>query len=138
MLIHKTTMGVLDRIWTGQHTRRADGTLSPLDRPATLSDVDNPEDWWEIPSRGALAQKIRRYYPFLRPVVDGEGGLMEVVPLCSEAAQEAAERAREVKAAMAQEAVRRGYRKAGKVRPLGLMPFLSCTPSCNKTQTAQE
>ena len=30
-----------------------------------------------------------------------------------------------------QEVARRGYRKAGKVRPLGLMPFLSCTSSCN-------
>ncbi|MEY8315971.1 hypothetical protein AALB19_01490 [Oscillospiraceae bacterium 50-58] len=138
MLIHKTTMGVLERIWTGQHTRRADGTLSPLDRPAVLSDVDDPENWWEIPSRGALAQKIRRYYPFLRPVVDGEGGLVEVVPLCSEEDQEAAERAREVKTAMTQEAARRGYRKAGKVRPLGLMPFLSCTPPCNKAGSAEE
>ena len=109
-------MGVLDRIWTGRHTLGPDGVLTPVERSAVPSDVDDPEAWWEIPSRGALAQKIRRYYPFLRPVVDGEGGLVEVVPLCPEAAQEAA---------------RRGYRKVGKVRPLGLMPFLSCTSSCN-------
>ena len=124
-------MGVLDRIWTGRHTLGPDGVLTPVERSAVPSDVDDPEAWWEIPSRGALAQKIRRYYPFLRPVVDGEGGLVEVVPLCPEAAQEAAERAREAKAAMTQEAARRGYRKVGKVRPLGLMPFLSCTSSCN-------
>ena len=124
-------MGVLDRIWTGRHTLSPDGVLIPVERPAVFSDVDDPEDWWEIPSRGALAYKIRRYYPLLSPVVDGEGRLVEVVPLCPEEDREAAERAREVKAAQAQEAARRGYRKAGKVRPLGLMPFLSCTSSCN-------
>ena len=131
-------MGVLDRIWTGRHSRGPDGVLIPVERPAVFSDVDDPEDWWEIPSRGALAYKIRRYYPLLSPVVDGEGRLVEVVPLCPEEDREAAERAREVKAAQAQEAARRGYRKAGKVRPLGLMPFLSCTPPYNKAGSAQE
>ena len=120
-------MGVLDRIWTGRHSRGPDGVLTPVDRPAALSDVEDPEAWWEIPSQGTLARKIRRYYPLLRPVVDGEGRLVEAVPLY----QEAAERARQAKAARTQEAARRGYRKAGKVRPLGLMPFLSCTSSCN-------
>ena len=124
-------MGVLDRIWTGRHSRGPDGVLTPVDRPAALSDVEDLEAWWEIPSQGALARKIRRYYPLLRPVVDEEGGLVEVVPLCPDEDQEAAERAREVKAARTQEAARRGYRKAGKVRPLGLMPFLRCTSSCN-------
>ena len=129
-------MGVLDRIWTGRHSRGPDGVLTPVDRPAALSDVEDPEAWWEIPSQGALARKVRRYYPLLRPVVDEEGGLVEVVPLCPDEDQEAAERARKVKAARTQEAARRGYRKAGRVRPLGLMPFLSCTSSCNKQQTA--
>ena len=124
-------MGVLDRIWTGRHSRGPDGVLTPVDRLAALSDVEDPEAWWEIPSQGTLARKIRRYYPLLSPVVDGEGRLVEAVPLCPDEDQEAAERAREVKTAMTQEAARRGYRKAGKVRPLGLMPFLSCTPSCN-------
>lgn len=131
-------MGVLDRIWTGQHTRGPDGILSPVERPAVLADVDTPEDWWEIPSRSLLARRIRIHYPFLSPVLDEEGGLVEVVPLRTEAAQEAAERAREAKAAQVQEAARRGYRKAGKVRPLGLMPFLSCTPSCNKPGATKE
>lgn len=126
-------MGVLDRIWTGQHTRGPDGILNPVERLAAPSDVDNLEDWWEIPSRGALAQKIRRYYPLLRPVVDAEGCLVEVVPLCPNEDQEASERARETKVARTQEAARRGYRKAGKVRPLGLMPFLSCTHTCNNS-----
>lgn len=131
-------MGVLDRIWEGQYARGPDGTQIPVDRPAALSDVEDPEAWWEIPSQGALARKVRRYYPLLRPVADEEGGLVEVVPLCPDEDQEAAERAREVKAARTQEAARRGYRKAGKVRPLGLMPFLSCTSSCNKQQTARD
>lgn len=66
-------MGVLDRIWTGRHSQGPDGVLTPVDRPAALSDVEDPEAWWEIPSQGTLARKIRRYYPLLSPVVDGEG-----------------------------------------------------------------
>jgi hypothetical protein len=131
-------MGVLDRIWTGRHSRGPDGVLTPVDRLAALSDVEDPENWWEIPSQGALARKTRRYYPLLRPVVDKEGRLVEVVPLYPDEDLEAAERARKAKAARTQEAARRGYRKAGKVRPLGLMPFLSCTPPCNKPGAAQE
>lgn len=126
-------MGVLDRIWTGQHTRGPDGILNPVERLAVPSDVDNPEDWWEIPSRSSLARRIRLYYPLLRPVVDEEGNLVDVVLLYSEERQEASERARETKAAKVQEAARRGYRKAGRVRPLGLMPFLSCTHTCNNS-----
>lgn len=133
MLVHKATMGVLDRIWTGQHTRGPDGILNPVERLAVPSDVDNPEDWWEIPSRSSLARRIRLYYPLLRPVVDEEGNLVDVVLLYSEERQEASERARETKAAKVQEAARRGYRKAGRVRPLGLMPFLSCTHTCNNS-----
>lgn len=133
MLVHKATMGVLDRIWTGQHTRGPDGILNPVERLAVPSDVDNPEDWWEIPSRSSLARRIRLYYPFLRPVVDEEGNLVDVVLLYSEERQEASERARKTKAAKVQEAARRGYRKAGRVRPLGLMPFLSCTNTCNNS-----
>ncbi len=131
-------MGVLDRLWTGQYTRGPDGAASPLERPAVLSDVDNPEDWWEISSRGSLALRIRLHYPFLSPVTDAEGALVDVLLLCQEAYQEAAEKAREVKAIRLQEAARRGYRNAGRVRPKGLMPFLSCMPPCNETPAAQD
>ena len=71
-------------------------------------------------------------------MVDEEGRLVEAVPLCPDEDQEAAERARKAKAARTQEAARRGYQKAGKVRPLGLMPFLSCTPPCNKPGAVKE
>ena len=71
-------------------------------------------------------------------MVDEEGRLVEAVPLCPDEDQEAVERARKAKAAKTQEAARRGYQKAGKVRPLGLMPFLSCTPPYNKAGSAQE
>ena len=131
-------MGVLDRIWTGRHSQGPDGVLTPVDRPAALSDVEDPEAWWEIPSQGTLARKIRRYYPLLRPVVDEEGRLVEAVPLCPDEDQEAVERARKAKAANDAGSRPPGYQKAGKVRPLGLMPFLSCTPPCNKTGAAQE
>ena len=120
-------MGVLDRLWTGQHTRGPEGAQVPVDRLAVLSDVDDPADWWEIPSKGPLARKIRQYYPDIQPLTDQDGALSDVIPLHPEGDEEAEERAR----AARQEAARRGYRKAGKVRPLGLMPFLSCTSSCN-------
>ena len=121
-------MGVLDRIWTGRHSRGPDGVLTPVDRLAALSDVEDPEAWWEIPSQGTLARKIRRYYPLLRPVVDGEGRLVEAVPLCPDKDQEAAERAREAKAARTQEAARRGYRKPAKCSPLGFLRFFISRP----------
>ena len=138
MLVHKATMGVLDRLWSGQYIRGADGFQVPADRPATLADVDDPTEWWEIPSRSPLARKIRRYYPLLRPVMDENGGLVEAVPLCSKAEQEAAEKAREAKAARIQEAARRGYREVKRVRPLGLMPFLNCTPPHNEKPAVRE
>ena len=37
-------MGVLDRIWTGRHSRGPDGVLTHVDRSAALSDVEDPED----------------------------------------------------------------------------------------------
>ena len=138
MLVHKATMGVLDRLWTGRHTLGPDGRQVPVELPAVLADVDDPTEWWEIPSQSLLARKIRQYYPLLRPVMDENGGLVEAVPLCSEADQEAAEKVRETKAARIQEAARRGYRNAGRVRPLGLMPFLNCTPPHNEKPAVRE
>ena len=38
-------MGVRDRIWEGQCARGPDGTHIPVDRPASLSDVEDPEAW---------------------------------------------------------------------------------------------
>jgi len=121
-------MGVLDYIWTGKHTHGPDGTMVPVERPAVLADVDDPEGWWEIPSRSALAKKIRLYYPLLRPVTGPDGQLVDVVILRPEEGQEAAQEARD---ALKKEAAQRGYKRPGKVRPRGLMPFLSCTQPCN-------
>lgn len=126
-------MGVLDRLWTGQHILDLDGILRPVERLAVLTDVDDPENWWEIPSRGPLARKISRYYPDIQPLTDQDGALSDVIPFHPEGDEEVEERAR----AARQEAARRGYRKAGKVRPLGLMPFLGCTATYTKTPGTQ-
>ncbi len=131
MLVHKATRGVLDCIWTGRYIRGPDGARLPLERPARLSDVDDPEAWWEIPGAGPLARRVRRYYPFLRPVVDGEGRLADVIPLRQEEGREAAGQAEERR----REAGRRGYKNPGRVRPTGLMPFL-CTETCNSGRGA--
>ena len=60
------------------------------------------------------------YYPWITPVVDEAGALTDV-----ELQREAPDGELEArKAALKDEAARRGYRTAGKVRPKGLMPFL--------------
>lgn len=124
MLIHKATMGVLDRVWLGQYTRGPDGIQIPLEHPAVRSDVEDPEAWWEISGKGPLAAKIRRYYPFLRPVTGPDGELADVTLLETEGLERTRQ---EAAAARTQEARQRGYQRTGRVRPKGLMPFLSCT-----------
>lgn len=130
MLVHKRTMGVLEQIWEGYHTREADGSLTPVCRLARISDVDNPEEWWEVPSVGPLSSTIRWNYPFLRPVVDEDGALVDVVRIPSEYELEEERRVQEARQAMLREANRRGYqRNFKKLRPTGLIPLLRCTPT---------
>lgn len=128
MLVHKATMGVLDRVWTGKHAHRPDGTLCPIDRPAVLADVDDPEDWWEIPGTGPLARTIRMNYPWIRPETSLSGELTGVVVTRTLERQTEAQAVQE---ARREEARERGYKRTGRMRPRGLMPFLSCTPTCN-------
>lgn len=117
MLVHKRTMGVLDRIWTGEYRRGPSGLPEPADRPATLDDVEEPGDWWEVSSIGPMAKVIRMYYPWMVPRVDGAGNLVGVT-----AAREA--QAKPEAPSRAQDAARRGYQEGRRLRPTGLMPFL--------------
>ena len=123
MLIHKSTMGVLNTYWTGAH-RIVPGSIAPepVMREYTFQSAPDlgPEEWWEVPAASALGRKIRMYYPWITPVVDEAGALTDV-----ELQREAPDGELEArKAALKDEAARRGYRTAGKVRPKGLMPFL--------------
>lgn len=118
MLIHKVTMGVLDRIWTGQHTTGPDGRKIPLDRPAVLSDVENPEEWWEIPGTGPLARTVRMYYPWIIPQ-SGPDGVLAGVQVQRDAPNREPDRT-----TLLEEARKRGYKQAGRMRPKGLFSFL--------------
>ena len=122
MLVHKRTMGVLDRIWKGFYRRGPGGVSEPVCQTATLADVDDPDEWWDIPSTDHLAAVIRSCYPWLEPQVDEAGALTGVTVLREGRSEE--ERLRE---ARAREAARRGYRSPGRVRPKGLMPFLGAS-----------
>lgn len=123
MLIHKQTMGVLDTYWTGAY--RMDpksGVQVPVEQEYTFQTIPelSPEEWWEVPKSSKLGKKLRMYYPWVNPVVDEAGALTDV-----EIQREAPEGALVAqKAALKEEAARRGYRAAAKVRPKGLMPFL--------------
>lgn len=119
MLVHKATMGILDRIWTGQHTRGPDGILNPVERPARPSDVDDPEEWWEIPSSGTLAKKIRRYYPWITPEIGQDGKLVDV-QIQRDTPKQAV-----IREELRKEAAKRGYKQPKRLRPRGIMPFLS-------------
>lgn len=119
MLIHKRTMGVLDFIWTGRSDARG-----PIYHAATLADVDNPSEWWEVPRSSKIGKCARKYYPYLEAFEDADGILQDIRPAHDNVAtDEDLGRKRLIKELQA-EAVRRGYVRRGKVRPKGLMPFL--------------
>ena len=116
-------MGVLDTYWTGAY--RLDPALGvqvPVEQEYTFRTAPelSPEEWWEVSRGSKLGKKLRMYYPWVDPVVDEDGGLTDV-EIQREAPDGDAEARR---AALKEEAARRGYRAAGRVRPKGLMPFL--------------
>ena len=123
MLIHKQTMGVLDTFWTGEnHLDPKSGLQVPVEREYTFRTAPelSPEEWWEVSRGSKLGKKLRMYYPWVTPVVDEAGELTDV-----EIQREPPDGEQEArKTALKEEAARRGYRAAGRVRPKGLMPFL--------------
>lgn len=132
MLVHKATMGVLDRLWTGQYARGPDGTRVPLERPARLTDVDDPEVWWEVPASSPLARKLRLHYPWLRPEVGEDGRLTDVVPIRDDEAGGEPDQEE-----LAQEARARGYQSVGRARrPRGLFGFLEGPGGATRTEDA--
>ncbi len=76
MLVHKATMGVLDRFWTGRHRKPPGGGEEPVMAEYTLENTGlDPAEWWEVPRGSALGRKLRRYYPFCSPAVSEDGSL---------------------------------------------------------------
>ena len=124
MLIHKRTMGVLDTYWTGK-TRLdpSTGAQVPVEQEYTGRTAPelSPADWWEVPRNSKLGKKLRMYYPWVTPVTDEAGELVDVELPETDQSQEQAAR----KTALKKEAARRGYRAAGRVRPKNIMPFLA-------------
>lgn len=134
MLVHKQTMGVLDRLWTGLYTQGPDGGMVPLERPARLTDVDDPENWWEIPNAGPLYRRVRDNYPWIKPRTGPDGELLWVDLPEDPERQARAEAAQE---ALRQEARGRGYRSAGRARrPKGLFGFLEGPESATRAADA--
>ena len=124
MLIHKSTMGVLDTFWTGEnHLDTKSGLQVPVEREYTFRTAPelSPAEWWEVPRSSKLGRKLRMYYPWVDPIMDEAGELTDV-----EVQQKATDREQEArKAALTQEARMRGYHRRGKVRPKNIMPFLA-------------
>ena len=79
VIIHKKTMGAVDRIWNGKW-RIIQCRREPFYEPAKLSDFPelNPDDWWEIRTGSKLGKKVVRYYPEIEPVVDENGLLVDI------------------------------------------------------------
>ena len=126
MLVHRSTMGVLLDIWTGEH--RWDpvaGENIPAMRPAKPGDVPDydPAEWWEVPADTPLGRRILKYYPALTPVV-GEGGeLLDALP-------EQPEKPDPETAKL--EARARGYKKRTRLRPKNLFDFMIPNPAKNE------
>jgi len=121
MLIHKATMGILIDVWTGQTRRDSTGQLVPIYRPISLCDFPdlNAEEWWELPNDHPIAGKLKRYYPWLTPIISAEGALVDVIPT------QVQTKTTDAGDAEAQaEAARRGYKNKKHLRPLGMFQFL--------------
>ena len=117
-------MGVLDTFWTGSYRLEAStGLQIPVEQEYTYKNAPDldPAEWWEVPRNSKLGKKLRMYYPWVTPVVDEDGALTDVE--LQRGAPDGALEAR--KAALKEEAARRGYRAAGRVRPRNMMPFLA-------------
>lgn len=117
MIVHKRTMGVVYRVWTGDSRLSPTGQLEPVMKEVCLSDYPwlDPEEWWEVTDR-VLIRRILRGYPELRPLVDEDGQLTGVEPIKTEDAPPAGSAAEEARA--------RGYAGRRSLRPKGMMPFL--------------
>ena len=124
MLIHKQTMGVLDTFWTGEnHLDTKSGLQVPVEREYTFRTAPelSPEEWWEVSRGSKLGKNLRLYYACVTPVVDEAGELTDVeLPETAQSQEQAAR-----KSALKEEAARRGYLAAGRVRPRNMMPFLA-------------
>lgn len=118
MLVHKRTLGVIETIWTGEYATNH-GTSYPVDSQIHIADVDDPDEWWELPKDSKLAAKIRKLYPWMTPEIDEQGNLIGVQSDKPDSVDVNA-----VNEERKKEAQARGYKYAGRARPKNLMSFL--------------
>lgn len=118
MLVHKRTLGVIETVWTGKYVL-VQGVSYPVDQQVRISDVDDPDEWWELPKDSKLAAKIRKLYPWMIPEIDEQGNLIGVQPDKPDTVDLNA-----IKEERQKEAQARGYQHAGRIRPKNLMSFL--------------
>lgn len=79
MLIHRSTMGILDQCWTGRYVQRGQDR-EPEMVECTFAGTGLPEtDWWEVPRMSSLGRRLRAAYPWCDPVVDDTGQLVDIV-----------------------------------------------------------
>jgi hypothetical protein len=106
MLVHKATMGVLDRFWTGRYAIGRDGTPEPVMEEYSLKNSGLAGDeWWFVARGSALGRRVRSVYPCCTPVTDEAGKLIAVIAW--------PRRMKAEKEAPAQTKRRRPYRKRG-------------------------
>ena len=100
---------------------------TPVERSVTINDIpeDERDEYLVIDSSSALARKLRMYYPFIIPVYDDNGKLIDVKSEAAEMRkeQEAKEQAA-LKAMMKNESEKRGYKNRFRLRQKNLMTFL--------------
>jgi hypothetical protein len=109
-------MGVIDEIWTGKYSGG-----QPVMQEAHLGDYPGLDsgEWWDVSRRSKLGRAVLLSYPDCDPETDAAGRLVGIRRhrTCEDKPAPPTE-------ALEREAAQRGYTYAGKVRPLGLMPFL--------------
>ena len=127
MLVHKRTMGVLAFLWTGESSTASSwGHPAPVMMEATLRRLPelDPEEWWEVPYHSPLGKKCCRLYPEMEPVLDESGQLTDV-QRSGEEEDHGPQELSSDELKRREEALARGYAGKRRLRPKGLMPFLS-------------
>lgn len=126
MLVHKTSKGILEEIWTGELEKVKINKVTievPLYKKCTFKNtyLENPDEWWEINIDSVLGRKIKKFYPWIDFVVDENGRLVDVL---SQKMEENKEKREKLKEEKKKEAENRGYKSRTNIRPKNLMPFL--------------
>ena len=123
MLVHKASKCILATFVMpdpcGDGLKEVRATFDNLEKAGI--DID-PKEWWDVPNKGTLAEKLKRSAPDFEPVEDSEtGALVDIIETQYRSLSEYRQNIRKEKAAergrVKANAVARGYRRVYRNTP---------------------